>query len=244
MGDYDFVADRVAALRGGIAEAARAAGRDPAGIELMAVSKFHPRAAVTAAWEAGITLFGESRVQEAEGKFGPPEPPLEGCRLELIGLLQTNKAKKAAALFDRIQSVDSIKLLRELGKRAATERSPGRPPLEILLELHTGEDSKSGFPDLESLYAACEEFLLLAESGAPLRLRGLMTMAPYTPAEAPIRASFTALRGAFESITRRFSPPAFDVLSMGMTNDWKIAVEEGSTLLRIGTAIFSERLRE
>jgi pyridoxal phosphate enzyme (YggS family) len=247
MEGYGFVADRVARVREGIAEAARRSGRDPAGVALMAVTKFHPLAAVEAAYAAGVRLFGENRVQEAEGKYAEASRLFPGARVELIGSLQSNKAKKACALFDAVQSVDSLDLVRELDKRA---RSLGRR-LDILLELHTGEESKAGFPDLDGLLEACDLVAGLQSgvdaTGAPrdpaagLALRGLMTMAPYTTDEAPIRASFRKLRSAFDELARRHSFPGFSVLSMGMTNDYLLAVEEGSTLVRIGTAIFGAR---
>ena len=151
----------------------------------------------------------------------------------MIGHLQSNKAKRAVSLFARIQSVDSLELLQELDRRA---EAAGRR-IELLFELHTGEESKSGFADLDGLWLACEAAAGLANA-VP---RGLMTMAPFTGDEGPIRASFRALRAAFEEARRRFAFPSFNVLSMGMTNDYSIAVEEGSNLLRIGTAIFGKR---
>ncbi len=245
MGEYDFVADNAAALRERVHAAAVRAGRDAGAIEIMAVSKFHPLEAVEAAYAAGFRLFGESRVQEAESKFPAFLAAHPDVRLEMIGTLQSNKAKKAALLFSRIQSVDSLDLIAELDKRA---RAASRR-LEILLELHTGEESKAGFPDFNALCAACEALIARAgpasdecagESGG-LVLRGLMTMAPYTQDEAPIRASFRALRAAFDGLAARFELPCFDVISMGMTNDFEIAIEEGSTLVRVGTALFGAR---
>ena len=246
MSGYDFVADRVAGLLARAEAAAARAGRDPSEVAVMAVTKFHPAEAVEAAYRAGLRLFGESRVQEAEGKFPGFLAAHPDARLEMIGTLQSNKAKRAAALFSRIQSVDSEELLKELDKRA---RALGLR-LEILLELHTGEESKAGFPGLESLFRALEFHAALGAGSAAsagdaasagLVLRGLMTMAPYTKDEAPIRASFRALREAKEAALARFGLPGFDVLSMGMTNDFEAAIEEGSTLVRVGTALFGTR---
>lgn len=250
MSDYDFVGERAAALLGRVEAAAARAGRRVSEISVMAVTKFHPLEAVEAAYRAGLCLFGESRVQEAEGKFPDFLAAHPDARLEMIGTLQSNKAKRAAALFSRIQSVDSAELLKELDKRA---RALGLR-LEILLELHTGEESKAGFPDLESLFRALELAAALggAAEGLPagieglsasggIAIRGLMTMAPYTKDEAPIRASFRALASAREAILARFGLPGFDVLSMGMTNDFEAAIEEGSTLVRVGTALFGSR---
>lgn len=242
MTDYAFVRDRVARVREDMARAAERAGRDPAAVTLMGVTKFHPVEAVEAAWNAGIRVFGESRVQEAEEKFVPFLAAHPGSRLELIGHLQSNKARRAASLFSCVQSVDSVALVTELAKRA---RAQGQR-LDVLLELHTGEESKAGFPDLESLIAGAEAVVrasVAGPEGAPaLRLRGLMTMAPYTRDEAPIRASFRALRHAFTEVWQRFPSADLDVVSMGMTNDFAIAIEEGSTLVRVGTALFGERV--
>lgn len=226
------VAEAVGAVRARMASACAACGRDPAGVSLMAVTKFNPAEAVRAAYDAGVRLFGENRVQEAQGKFPSGSAGYPGARLELIGHLQGNKAKPAAELFDAVQSVDSVKLVDELGKRAA---AAGRK-LDILFELHTGEASKAGFPDAESLFRGVEA----AAAWPSLRPRGLMTMAPYTDDVAAIRASFAACARAF-SLSPLHGEPFWDTLSMGMTNDLELAIEAGSTLVRIGTAIFGER---
>jgi pyridoxal phosphate enzyme (YggS family) len=235
MGGYDSVSANVSIARERVAVAASRAGRDPKAVELMAVTKLHPVEAVLAAYDAGIRVFGESRVQEALGKFPAFLAARPDARLELIGRLQSNKAGKAVHLFSRVHSVDSEGLLRELDRRAVAE---GRR-LEVLLELHTGEASKAGFRDLEALFGACE--LLAGAPSGGLWPRGLMTMAPFTDDPGPIRAAFRALRAAHEAVRARFSFPRFDVLSMGMSNDYEIAVEEGSTLLRLGTALFGSR---
>lgn len=243
MGEYDFIGENALRIQESMERAASRSGRKPSEISLMAVTKFHPLEAVEAAYGAGLRLFGESRVQEAEGKFEAFLPDHPDARLELIGSLQSNKAKRAALLFSRIQSVDSEALLLELDRRA---RAAGRR-LEILLELHTGEESKAGFPDRESLFRAAELLESLSGSGLEqggLVLKGLMTMAPYTRDEVPIRASFRALRSAREELDKRFHFKGFDVLSMGMSNDFEIAIEEGSTLVRVGTAIFGQRRTE
>ncbi len=245
--DYSFVGERAEAIRARIARAATRSGRDPRGIELLAVSKFHPLEAVEAAWGAGVSSFGESRVQEAEGKFPAFLAAHPGARLDMIGHLQSNKARKAVGLFSRVQSVDSAELLLELNRRALSSGSR----LELLLELHTGEASKEGFPDADSLYSALER--LFEEKERALEPRGLMTMAPLADlegagraeGEALARSSFRALREALEGAVARFGSdanrPGLDVLSMGMSGDFEIAVEEGSTLVRIGTALFGER---
>jgi pyridoxal phosphate enzyme (YggS family) len=246
VGDYSFVRGAAESLLERIAAASRRSGRDGSAVELLAVTKFHPLAAVEAAWEAGIRGFGESRVQEAERKYPEFLASHPGARLDMIGRLQSNKAKKAIALFSRVQSVDSEQLLAELLERA---RAAGAKR-EILLEMHTGEESKAGFRGEEELYRALE-WLLEAEGrseggysapgGRALEPRGLMTMAPLTGDEAAIRASFRALVRAQEGARTRFGLSGFDELSMGMSGDFEIAVEEGSTLVRIGTALFGER---
>jgi len=227
------IAENVERVRERILAACLRSGRSPEDVALMAVSKFQERQAVEEAWAAGLRLFGESRVQEAQGKFGDFGPAHPGTSVHLIGSLQRNKAKPAAALFDCIQSLDRDELALELGKQAA---ALGRS-LPVLLEMHTGEDSKRGYPDLDALYRATELVL-----GMPsLKPAGLMTMAPFTKDEAAIRASFRKLMMARDGLARRFPEQDWNCLSMGMTNDFELAVEEGSTLLRVGTAIFGGR---
>jgi uncharacterized pyridoxal phosphate-containing UPF0001 family protein len=159
-----------------------------------------------------------------------------------LGPLQRNKVKSALGLFQCVQSVDRNDLIRELAKRmnavAEAPDSADNParPLELLLELHTGEESKTGYPDADSLCPAVEEALAFPL----LKIRGLMTMAPYTQDPKPIRRSFRGLIAAQKILSLRFPDQDWSVLSMGMTNDFEIAVEEGATLLRIGTAIFGE----
>jgi pyridoxal phosphate enzyme (YggS family) len=202
----------------------------------MGVSKFHGPDAVEAAWAAGLRLFGENRVQEAAEKFTGFAGRHEGAEVHMIGVLQRNKAKTAAALFDCVQSVDRDSIIQELGKAAAGRAEA----LDILLELHTGEESKSGFPDVEALLRGAE----LALSYPQLRIRGLMTMAPFTGDEGAVRDSFRRLVRARDTLESRFLPDSrcsWDCLSMGMSGDFEIAIEEGSTLLRIGTALFGDR---
>ena len=211
-------------------------GRSRDGVALMAVTKFHGQDAVLEAHAAGARLFGESRVQEAVAKYSSLMPSLPDSELHLLGNLQTNKAKAATALFSCVQSVDRDELVRELAKRAA---AIGKR-LDLLLELHTGEESKAGFADLDSLLRGAE---LALSFPASLRLRGLMTMAPFTDDEALVRSSFRALVRAQDRLAQLFPEADFSMLSMGMTNDFELAVEEGSTLVRVGTAIFAEGSR-
>jgi pyridoxal phosphate enzyme (YggS family) len=226
------IEDAIAKVKERIHAAALRAGRDPSGIRLMGVSKQQEVPALEAAWRGGVTLFGENRVQEALGKFSGFRELHRGVELHMIGSLQRNKAKTAVSLFDCIQSVDRDELIAELGRLTAGRETP----LPILLELHTGETSKAGYPGEDALFRAAEK--ALAFPG--LSLRGLMTMAPFTDDAALIRASFRALVKARDKLRVRFPLSGWPCLSMGMSNDYEIAVEEGSTLLRIGTALFRE----
>jgi pyridoxal phosphate enzyme (YggS family) len=234
------IAGSLARLEERILAACLRCGRKREEVSLMGVSKFHPLEAVEAARKAGVTLFGESRVREGTEKFAAfrekhPENPVE---VHLIGSLQRNKAKAAASFFDCIQSVDRESLIEELGKMSASDSLilGRKKPLMILLELHTGEESKAGFPDLDSLFRGAEKAL----SWPGLKPAGLMTMAPFTDYTVAVRASFRALARARGELEKRFGP-IWPCLSMGMTGDFETAIEEGSTLIRIGTAIFGER---
>ncbi|MDR0315956.1 MAG: YggS family pyridoxal phosphate-dependent enzyme [Treponema sp.] len=228
------VAENLAIIEERIHKVCAVSGRKRDEITLMGVSKLQPLEAVEQAWEAGLRCFGESRVQEATTKLAGLRESHSGAELHLIGSLQRNKAKAAAAFFDCIQSVDREALIRELAQCAAARETP----LSLLLELHTAEDSKSGFASLDEVYRAVE----LALACPFLRIRGLMTIAPNTRDEGPVRASFRQLAKAQKELNQRFALSAGgSCLSMGMSGDLEIAVEEGSTLLRIGTAIFGER---
>ncbi len=233
MKEYGDLADRLREVQGRVGRAAERAGRSPGDVGILAVTKFHPVEALEAAYRAGMRLFGENRVQEAEGKYPAFLASHPEAAVHMIGHLQGNKVKRALEVFSCVQSVDSTELLAELEKRAG---AAGRA-LDILLELRTGEDSKSGFPGREEVLEACS---LLAGMGS-LRLRGLMTMAPYTSDLAAVRASFRSLRSLFEEIAASRAFPGFEILSMGMSEDYEIAVEEGATLLRLGTALFGRR---
>jgi len=228
------VAGNIEKIEERIQKACAAAGRKREEITLMAVSKFVPVEKMEEAFKAGIRCFGESRVKEAIAKLEAFKLEHPGLQLHLIGSLQRNKAKAAIGFFDCIQSVDREELAGELVKLAPARNVP----LDILLELHTGEESKSGFADIDGLVRAAEQVL----SCASLRPRGLMTMAPFSKDEGRIRLSFRQLVKAQGELARRF-PPAenWDCLSMGMSNDFEIAIEEGAAMLRIGSLIFKEQ---
>jgi pyridoxal phosphate enzyme (YggS family) len=233
------ISENIEKIEEGIIKACLRSGRKREDITLMAVTKFMPLEAVMEAWDAGIRCFGESRVQEAVSKFGAFGTELPGAELHLIGALQRNKAKTAAAFFNCIQSVDRQALVQELAKHAADRGSKGALP--ILLELRTGEDSKNGFESLDDLFMAIESIL----SCPTLSIRGLMTMAPNTSDQALVRTAFRKLVLAGQELENRFpnkTGHSFACLSMGMSGDFETAIEEGSTMLRIGSAIFGDRI--
>lgn len=212
-----------------IAGAARRAGRDPSEVGLVAVSKTHPAEVVREAAEAGQLLFGENRVQEALAKI-----PLLPARLRwhLIGHLQSNKVRKALPLFELIHGVDSPGLARDIDRIAAEE---GLFP-RILLEVNvSGEGSKHGF-DPAGLERHLEELLALPR----LQIEGFMTMAPLAPEAGASRPHFRALRELRDRLAERTGVP-FPTLSMGMSGDYEVGVEEGATLVRVGSAIFGAR---
>ena len=229
----DFPA-RLAAVRERIARACAAAGRHPATVELLPVTKNHPVAAALAVARAGLRAVGENRVQEGVAKRAVCATP--ALAWELIGHLQSNKAGIAAAHFDRIQSVDSDRLLRQLDRAAATL---GRT-LPVLLQINAGNDPAKFGADL----AAAPLLLGTALGLSHLRVEGLMTIAPLgaTPAETAAQASrtFENLRVLRDELAARFGTPLRE-LSMGMTGDLEPAIAAGSTLVRVGTALFGVR---
>jgi len=231
------IAERIENIRERMEKAACRAGRNPGEIRLMGVSKFHGAGEIEEAMKAGLFLYGESKVQEAQEKFPSLRNKHGGLELHMIGSLQRNKAKHALAVFDALESLDRDELINTLGNLSGGKTSPAEKPFTVLLELRTGEESKSGYPDPDSLARGAE--LVLSFPG--LRLAGLMTMAPFSQDALLLRKSFRALRNARETLSKRFPQADFSCLSMGMSNDFETAIEEGSTLIRIGTAIFGER---
>ncbi len=229
------IAENVKLVKQRIASAARRAGRHPEEIALMAVSKTHPPPLILQAYEAGVRWFGENRVQEFAGK-AQAVADLAEAEWHLIGHLQTNKAAKAAELFGAVDSVDSLKLAEKLNAAAG---SLGKK-LPILIEVNVGgEEAKSGVvPDGEEQAAILEAAPRLDH----LAIRGLMTVPPYS--EDPQRAQpyFRQLRELRDRIAAQKLPAVdMSVLSMGMSHDFEVAIEEGSTCVRVGTAIFGER---
>ena len=203
----------------------------------MAVTKTHPPENIREAYDAGLRLFGENRVQEFAGKASALAS-LSGAEWHMIGHLQTNKAGKAVELFSAVDSVDSLKLA---GKLNAAAQASGKR-LTVLIELNVGgEEAKSGVAlDSEEL----ENLLQAAPRLEALEFRGLMTVPPYTDNPTGSRPFFRRLRELRDSIAARNLPAvSVEVLSMGMSHDFEVAIEEGSTCVRIGTSIFGERAK-
>ena len=226
------VSDNLLAVRQRIGAACQRAGRDPASVTLLAVSKGQPPEAVEEAARLGLDLFGENKVQEAKGKI---PLCLDRLRWHMIGHLQTNKCRDAVELFEMIQSVDSLHLAAEISKWA--DRAARTVP--VLLEANVaGESSKSGYPPQRLLAE------LAPVSALPrIEIHGLMTMAPWTPEPEKVRPIFRQL-GELRRRCQDLLGAPLPCLSMGMTGDFEVAVEEGATLVRIGTALFGERPRK
>jgi pyridoxal phosphate enzyme (YggS family) len=223
------ISENLERVREQIAQAAAKSGRDVSNIELVAISKTHDAEKLRAAYEAGQTLFGESRVQEARVKI--PELP-SAIRWHFVGHLQKNKIRQALPLFELIHSVDSLALAQDINRIAEEE---GLHP-RVLLEVNAaGEGSKFGFKP-EALRAEMEALLALSR----LSILGLMTIPPLAPEAEASRRFFVRLRELRDRLQTEFHVDLAQ-LSMGMTHDFPVAIEEGATLVRVGTAIFGER---
>ncbi|MGO8720260.1 MAG: YggS family pyridoxal phosphate-dependent enzyme [Acidobacteriaceae bacterium] len=234
------IADNIARVEEQIAAACRRANRSRESVRLMAVSKTHPGESITEAYSCGICLFGENRVQEYAGKrsalqgagiFTGTQP----ARFHCIGPVQTNKAARAAQIFDAIDSVDSLRLAERLNQAAAAVGKSLAISIEIKL---SPEVSKHGlFPDtaeLDQLLARLPEF-------KNLEVRGLMTIPPYAGDLEQMRPYFRRLRLLRDSLVQHYPSLALEDLSMGMSHDFPVAIEEGATTVRVGTAIFGAR---
>jgi len=245
------IAENIARVRDRIANTARRAGRDPREVSLMAVCKTMPADRIREAYEASQRLFGENRVQEFQSKHAtlsagsPTEASAAVCdvfdiakaEFHLIGHLQSNKAAKAVALFQAVDSVDSLKLAERLNAAAAQIKRR----LPILIEINIGgEEAKTGLaPDAAELRA----LLQAAPRLANLEFRGLMTVPPFTEDPEGARPFFRRLRKLREELAAlRMPQVGLQELSMGMSHDFEAAIEEGSTCVRVGTAIFGERV--
>ncbi len=228
------VGQRYEMVKGRVADAAIACGRNPDEIRLLAVSKTQPPERVVEAIEAGVDIIGENRVQEAQRKRDEIDPEIAGrARWHLIGSLQRNKARAVPGLFNVVESLDSLALARELNKRAD---SAGEGPLDVFIQVNTGEEAQKGG------VAPADVMTLIQEASAleALRMVGLMCIPPLGREAEESRPHFECLR--------RLRDEAQDAgfahvkeLSMGMSNDFEIAITEGATLVRIGTAIFGPR---
>jgi PLP dependent protein len=231
------ISQNIAAIQERIAAAARRVKRSPGEIALMAVSKTQPPEHIREAYNAGQRLFGENRVQDFAAKAGALRD-LHSAEWHMIGHLQTNKAARTAELFRAVDSVDSLKLAEKLD---AAARTLGRK-LDVLVEINVGgEAAKSGVaPDSPAL----DELLIAAPRLGALVFRGLMTVPPVTDDPQGARPYFRKLRELRDTIAARKLPAvAMDQLSMGMSHDFEVAIEEGSTCVRVGTAIFGERTK-
>jgi pyridoxal phosphate enzyme (YggS family) len=232
MFDPSVIASNLAAVRGRLEQAARTAGRDPASVRLVAISKTFPSEAVRAAFAAGQADFGENRVQEALQKIR--ETAELHTRWHLVGHLQTNKARKVAGPFAYVHSIDSLDLLRQVDK-AATEAGTA-PKLLIQVDL-AGEATKFGAPEAE--------VPALVEAAGRLQsaeMVGLMVLPPYSEDPEQARPWFRQLRAVRDRLIAAGAPPErLRELSMGMSHDFHVAVEEGATIVRVGTAIFGSR---
>ena len=230
-----MIKEKVQKVVSDINEACRQAGRNPSEVTLVAVTKYAPLDAIQESIDAGILNIAENRVQEAEKKFPVLLAKNPQVRSHIIGHLQSNKAKDAIKVCSLIQSVDTLKLAGEIEKQAAKLNQT----VDILVQFNTAEEE-------QKFGAGTEEALVVMEGISRLehvRVKGLMCMAPYTEDQGIIRRTFADLRSIREQVKVRFgghSRIEMGIMSMGMSGDYKIAIEEGSTMIRVGSAIFKE----
>jgi len=225
------IANNLKSVQHRIEEAARRVGRDPAQIKLVAVSKTIPISVIQEGIEAGIRILGENRVQEARNKIGQLGKPVEW---HLVGHLQKNKVKYIFDLFDLVHSVDSIPLAQEINKEGIKRNRT----MEVLIQVNiAGEQTKSGLPP--------KELIPTLKAIAPLThisIRGLMTMPPFFSDPEQVRPFFSELKALADKVKREgIEGITMEELSMGMSHDFEIAIEEGATMVRVGTAIFGPR---
>jgi pyridoxal phosphate enzyme (YggS family) len=227
------IAARVAAVRDRIARAAERARRLPEDVTLVAVSKTHPAEAVREAFAAGLRDFGENKVQEAEPKIAALAAlRAEGLRFHLVGHLQANKARLAVALFDRIHSMDSVRLGGRLEKAAEEQKKP----FPVLVQVKLGDEATKEGLDEQHLFPALEAL----RGSKRLRIDGLMALPPFDEDPERVRPFFRRLRELRDKAAAAGLLRGSE-LSMGMSHDLEVAVEEGATMVRVGTAIFGAR---
>lgn len=234
------IAENLARLEDAISAACRAAGRERSSVELMAVSKTYPAETIAEAAAQGLRLFGENRVQEFANKAVcaadlRTKVGAEDLRVHLIGHLQSNKSARAAEVFDAVDSVDSLRLAERLDETAG--KLGKRLPLLVEVKL-SDEETKAGIePESDEMARLLERLPDLAN----IKMQGLMTIAPWGVAPEVTRACFRSLREYRDRWAAAHPRLAFDVLSMGMSGDFAISIEEGATRIRIGTALFGKR---
>jgi pyridoxal phosphate enzyme (YggS family) len=231
------ISERLDRIHERIALATQRSGGHPNTVALMAVCKTFPAEAIQEAYDAGQRFFGENRVQEFAEKY-PAVANLPDVRFHMIGHLQSNKAAKAADIFHAVDSIDSAKLAQRLNDAAQKLDKT----LDVLIEINVGgEDAKSGLPPNSP---EIDAILTQAPQWKHLNIRGLMTVPPFTDDPEGARPYFRKLRKLRDQLAARKLPNvSLDVLSMGMSHDFEVAIEEGSTCVRIGTAIFGERTK-
>ncbi len=235
----EILGKNLAAVRARIAAAARTAGRSADSITLLAVSKGHPAASIAALADTGVRNFGENYLQEALPKMAAVGR--EGLVWHFTGMLQSNKTRAVAESFDWVHTVDRARI----AERLDAQRPAMAAPLDVCIQVRTDADSRAGGCPPADLPALFQAVCALPR----LRLRGLMCLPPPGDSDAARRAQFRAVRGLFEQLRRAQLPSApadgphsgLDTLSMGMSDDLELAIAEGATLLRIGTALFGER---
>lgn len=246
----DEMREHLAALEARIAKACSLAGRSRNSVKLVWVSKFHPAEAVENAIALGATDFGENRVQEAELKFSEPRTAKDGSRVRchVIGPVQSNKLKKAAIVADCIHSIASIEAVEKLERVCAALPGNGNGAsqgkiLDILFQVNAGEEETKSGLDVHEAESFLNDLAARGESAFPhLRFRGLMTIGKNTGVAEDSRECFAFLRNLQQKFMAKGGVFAnFDQLSMGMTGDLEVAIEEGSTMIRVGTALFGER---
>ena len=227
------LSERLTTVQGRIERACRAAGRDPAEVRLMAVTKTHPVEVLVEAYDAGLRLFGENRVQEAVGKVEAlgERPDL---RWAVIGHLQTNKAKQAVEIADELHTLDSIRLAENLDRRLQEQ---GRS-LDVFVQVNSsGEESKSGLEP-----ADVERFVLDLRPFSALRIRGLMTLAVFSEDQQAVGACFERMQELQHRLRQLDAAPGcYDELSMGMSGDFELAIAHGATTVRVGQGLFGAR---